>query len=264
MRGLEKSDRNIPQLLSLSLILALVGIAMFGVFFLVVSASGEFPPPPPSDDVMGEVCYSDGTPVVSANVTLNNTENKEEFQTTTNNNGEWSINMNITIGAENGDEILITAFVPNSVEKTKSKNITVDTSVTGKTGEPQVVEDFIFTKETSGIPSLPGDGDGSASDEPPTGETKTNATATEKEKGEENISEQEPSLSEIEEKGNESVAGEGEKPSPTKEGDKRGDEGKGKSKSITGFQFMYAGAAGLTAIAALFIIRKLRGGKEKR
>jgi len=274
MNKLERRNTNVilPQLpLLSSILIKIIVMAIFGLFFLAVPVFGDGPPMPP--DISGKVCYSDGEPVVSANVTLINiNKTDKKTQTTTNSNGEWSVNMWITIGAEDGDEILITAFVPKSEEKEKSVRLVVDRS-----NYTQEVN-FVFEKESEdGAQGLPSDGDGgsgdgSASDELP--EEKTNAMAMGGEKGVENISEKQsspspsPSHSAIE-KGNESVAGEGqsETPSPLKE-EGKDEEGEGKSKSIPGFQFMYAGAAGLTAIAALFIIRKIKlrreGGIEKR
>jgi len=239
------------------------GIAMFGVIFLVLSlvfpiVSGGGSPFTVPHTLQGKVCYSDGDPVVGASITLIN-KTGNSVQTETGESGEWR--KEISQFAQTGEEILITVSI--NAEETQSRNIVVTNE------EPQVVGDFIFEKHSEAGP--PGSGGGSpTSDDFPSDEPKENVT--DEERGKENISEQQPSPSPsgIEEKGNESVAGEGEKPSPTKEGDKRGDEGKGKSKSIPGFQFMYAGAAGLTAIAALFIIRmikiKLRGegGEEKR
>ena len=267
MNKLERRNTNVilPQLpLLSSILIKIIVMAIFGLFFLAVPVFGDGPPMPP--DISGKVCYSDGEPVVSANVTLINiNKTDKKTQTTTNSNGEWSVNMWITIGAEDGDEILITAFVPKSEEKEKSVRLVVDRS-----NYTQEVN-FVFEKESlegaQGL--LPGGNGGSTSDE-----LSENAAATEEERGAENISGQQPSppsspSSGIEEKGNESVAGEGqsETPSPLKE-EGKDEEGEGKSKSIPGFQFMYAGAAGLTAIAALFIIRKIKlrreGGIEKR
>lgn len=269
MKGLEKRAVNMQRLLLLSSILALMGVAMLGLIFVAVPASrGEIPPPPP--DIFGKVCYSDDTPVEGATITLNNTNKTDrETQTTTDGNGEWSVNMRATMGAENGDEILITAFVPNSVEKTKNEILVVDRS-----NYTQEVN-FVFEKKSeAGPPSLPSNGDGGGSGgSPPSDELlEEKANATEEEKGLENVSEQQsspspsPSPSGIEGEVNESAAGEGqsETPSPLK----KGEEGAGKSRGIPGFQLFYAGIAGLIAIATLFIIRRIRltgkGGIEKR
>lgn len=276
MKGLEKGAVNMQRLLLLSSILALMGVAMLGLIFFAVPASrGEIPPPPP--DILGKVCYSDDTPVEGATITLNNTNKTDrETQTTTDGNGEWSVNMRATIGAENDDEILITAFVPNSVEKKKNEVLVVDRS-----NYTQEVKTFVFEKEEES--EQPGDGSGSSgggsggSSSPTSDELlEGKANATEEEKGAENVSEQQsspspsPSPSGIREgEANESAAGEGqsETPSPLKKGEE-GEEGAGKSRGISGVQLFYAGIAGLIAIATLFIIRRIRltgkGGIEKR
>ena len=225
-------------------------IVMFGAAFLILSlvfpiVSGGGPPSFPHT-IKGENYYSDDTPVVNASVTLNSTRTSKEVERKTDENGEWEVEVTTTIDAKNGDEILVTAFAPNSVEKRKSAMLVINKS--------EFVQEvnFVFEKKTkssgslsdgnggSGSGSSSGDGS-SPSDELP--EEKVNVT--EEEKGAENMSEQQPSPSlspsEIEENGNESVAG--EMPSPTKEG-----ESEGKDKSIPGFQLVYAGIAGLIAI----------------
>lgn len=261
MNRLEKRDTNIQRQLLLSSVL--IGIAIFGaLFFAVPTSRGESSSPFYPPDVMGEVRYTDGTPIVSAIVTLKNTRTGDEVQTKTIDDGTWCINMKTTIHAKNNDTILITVSAPNSVEKTLSKTLIVNTS--------ELVQEvnFVFEKESlegaQGL--LPGGNGGSTSDE-----LSENAAATEEERGAENISGQQPSPpssppSGIEEKGNESVAGEGqsETPSPLKE--ERRDEGGGKSRSTPGFQIPYAGAAGVIAVAtlALFVIKRFKGVEKGR
>ncbi len=256
MKRLEKKDTNIQRQLLLSSVL--IGIAIFSVlFFAVPTSRGESSSPFDPPDVRGEVRYTDGTFVVGATVTLNNTRTGDEVPTKTIEDGTWCINMKTTIHARNNDTILITVSAPNSVEKTLSKTLIENTS--------ELVQEvnFVFEKDAEeGPPGLPGDGD-SASDEPSVGETKTNATATE-----EIISEDQPSPSpspspsQIGERENESVAGKSETPSPLKE-EEEGKEG----KRISGFQLVYSVSAGLIGIAVLFIIGKLRftgkGGIKK-
>ena len=259
-RKLEKEDIN-AALISRLLRPALIGLVMFGSLFLAIPPSaGDFPPSPP--DIFGRVYYSDDTPAEGAIVTLKNTRTGDEVSTETASDGTWCINMQTTIGAENGDEILITAFVPKSEEKEKSVRLVVDRS-----NYTQEVN-FVFEKESlegaQGL--LPGGNGGSTSDE-----LSENAAATEEERGAENISGQQPSppsspSSGIEEKGNESVAGEGqsEMPSPLKE--KGRDEGEGKNRSTSGFQIPYAGAAGVIAVATLtlFVIKRFKGVEKRR
>ena len=244
---LGKSD--IPILLTLSSIL--VAITIFGLLFSVIPASGDAPPPIPHT-VEGKVCYSDDTPVQGASVTLNNTRTGEEVQGTTDENGEWSVEVANTIHAITGDEILITAFIPDSVEKKKSKILVVNTSE-----EPQIAEDFVFEKqsESPGDGSSGGSSSGGTTPVPTPAEAKTNAADTD--------TEQQPSPSQSESIEDE---GESETPSPLLEDGGKGEEGTGKSKGIPGFQILYAGLAGLIAIVALFSIRKLRRsrGGEKR
>lgn len=249
---LEKSDKR---------------IVMFGAIFLVLSlaflpvVSGDGLPSFPHT-VEGLVCYLDDTPVVDAGVTLNNTRTSEEWETKTDEKGEWMVEVRSTIGARNEDEILITVLAPNSVEKEKNATLVINTS------EFVQEANFVFEKQSEeGPPALPSDG-GSTSDGLP-GE-KANATATEEGKGAENIRKLQPSPSPsgIIKEGRESVAGEGQTgtASPLKEEE----EGAGKNRSSPGSQFLYAGAAGLIAIVGFFIIvkirliRKSKGGEEKR
>lgn len=242
-------------------------IAIFGLIFLSLafsvptSGADSFNPFQPPHSIEVRVCYSDDTPVVGASVTLNNTNKTgKEVQGTTDENGEWSVEVTSTIDAQAGDEILITTSI--NAEKTQSEILVINMNE-----DPQVVN-FVFEKESES----PGDGDGSgdgsgggsSSDRttpvPTPAETESNAADKETD------TEQQPSPSQ-----SASIEGEGESAtlSPLLEDGDNAEEGTGKSKGIPGFQFMYAGLAGLIAIAAFFSIRKLRGrkilsGGEKR
>ena len=224
-------------------------IAIFGLIFLSLafsaptSGADSFNPFQPPHSIEVRVCYSDDTPVVGASVTLNNTNKTgKEVQGTTDENGEWSVEVTSTIDAQAGDEILITASI--NAEKTQSEILVINMNE-----DPQVVN-FVFEKESES----PGDGDGSGDGSsggsssdgttpvPTPAETESNAADTE----------QQPSPSQS------------ETPSPLLEDGDNAEEGTGKSKGIPGFQFMYAGLVALIAIAAFFSIRKLRGRKILR
>jgi len=238
---------------------AALSIAIFGLIFLSLafsaptSGADSFNPFQPPRSIEVRVCYSDDTPVQGASVTLDNTNKTgKEVQGETDENGEWSVEVTSTIDAQAGDGILITASI--NAEETQSEIVVVNMNE-----DPQVVN-FVFEKQSES----PGDGNGSGDDgsggsssggttpTPTPAETETNAAVTDTD------TEQQPSQSASIEGKDESAT-----PSPLLED---GEEGAGKSKGLSGFQFLYAGLAALIAIAALFSIRKLRRsrGGEKR